>query len=165
MSATNGRILVNGAAATVAPGLLVCALLWAPGLGQDFWREPLRSMAEEQARGEKLDASLAAARRQQAAKRAILADVTAGRLTLPEAAARFRDVDRQSPWFFWDGFRLNPGASDDERHCREVITQLRATMAEFPATEGAARRLEAELEELLRRDTLRLLAPPAPACP
>jgi hypothetical protein len=56
-------------------------------------------------------------------KRAVVQELVAGRLGLPEAATRFRALDRASPSFHWGRFRdAYPGGGDEERHCREVIT-------------------------------------------
>jgi hypothetical protein len=84
-----------------------------------------------------------------AARRQVAADVIAGRLTLLEAAARFRDLNAETP-AFEDCNRIYPGNSPEERFCRLVIDQVESEMEEEP--EQAAelrRRLEAELRQHL----------------
>jgi hypothetical protein len=101
------------------------------------------------------------------AKERVKADLLAHRITLLEAAARFRDLHLTGPLFDWGTWRIAlhrrfPNASDDERMCRYVIDGM-----EMMLTEGSEEarlvigRLEAELHEHLRRGTLRL-RPPAP---
>jgi hypothetical protein len=87
-------------------------------------------------------------------KQAAADDVLAGRLTLLQAAARFRDLNRQPPEFHWELFRAQtPGMSDDERHCRAVIDLIRRDRT---VESAAIARLEQELEGHLRRGTLDL---------
>src|SRR5262245_13847278 len=51
------------------------------------------------------------------ARAAIVDEILTGRMSLLEAAARFRDLDRGPPPILWDRFRAYyPGDSDDERH-------------------------------------------------
>jgi hypothetical protein len=96
------------------------------------------------------------------AKGRLAADVAAGRLTLLEAAAAFRDLNRQWPPFDWDRWRRilhyrYPGVSDEEALCRQVIDCTRTKLWEKQEeAEKAVRRLEAELDEHLRHGTLRL---------
>jgi hypothetical protein len=96
------------------------------------------------------------------AKGRLAVDVAAGRLTLLEAAARFRELNSQWPpfdWHLWRGFihvRF-PGVSDDEGLCRQVIICAKSALWEKPEeAELVACRLEAELDEHLRHGTLRL---------
>src|SRR5258708_6340998 len=52
----------------------------------------------------------------------VVEDLCAGRLTLLEAATRFRELDRLLPTNLPDQFRLRfPGASDEECYCLKVI--------------------------------------------
>ena len=106
------------------------------------------------------DEQLRAIRRRIEAKSRLAREVIDGRLTLLEAAARFRDLDLAPPPFAWDGLRCRyPGASDDELHCREVIFFVRAEQRDRPGTDAAiVARLEAELNERLGRGDLHLPA-------
>jgi hypothetical protein len=80
--------------------------------------------------------------------------VLAGRLTLLQAAACFRDLNQQPPEFHWELFRAQtPGMSDDERHCRAVIDLIRLDRTVEAASVA---RLVQELEGHLRRGTLDL---------
>jgi hypothetical protein len=84
--------------------------------------------------------------------------------SLLEAAARFRDLDHGPPPIRWDRFRLSyPGASDDERHSREVIGFVSARVEDQgePGREQVLR-LEATLQAHLERGTLWLPEPAAP---
>jgi hypothetical protein len=91
------------------------------------------------------------------AKDAVAAKVLAGRLTLLEAAARFRDLDRGPPAFDWEHFRAGtPNMSDEERHCREVINRVAST---WPDEAAVVVRLERELEKHRRHGTLHLPEP------
>ena len=85
-------------------------------------------------------------------------EVVAGRLSLLDAAGRMRDFQSASPYFNWERFReSHPAGSDDERFCRMVIDLAYPLgLKDEPQREAVARRLEAELEEHLRRGTLRL---------
>jgi hypothetical protein len=88
-------------------------------------------------------------------KKQVAAEVTAGRLTLLEAAARCRDLDATGGHFNWEGFRKGRGGnSDAERHCREVIDSVRTLlMFEPDRSRAVTERLEAELQDLLQAGT------------
>jgi hypothetical protein len=150
------RFLFGSSAALILPGLVLCALIGSPRALVD--RVLTRVFPEEQRRDAELDGQLDTVRRRTEARKALVRDLGAGRLTLLETAARFRDLDRSAPDFQWDVFRRGyPGDSDDERHCREVIRQLWAFEPLGPApTRELARRLEGELADYLARGTLRL---------
>jgi hypothetical protein len=160
MLAPDRRLLCAGSLATVALGLLLCAQLYWPNLCADALRAPgLRGVARaERDREEQLCRALASVGRSLRGKEEVARDLAEGRLTLLQAAARCRDLDRRKPDFYWDGFRRGmPGRTDEERHCHEAIGQIRATCPlGRTASEEVARRLEAELQVLLDRDQLRL---------
>jgi hypothetical protein len=78
-------------------------------------------------------------------------ELLARRLTLFEAAAGFRAVDRVRsrqarpvPSFF-------PGKTDEERLCRRVIASADERLHDRPDREAVVARLELELQEHLRR--------------
>jgi len=148
------------------PVLLVGALLGAAALDFEFWGLlcPPGMLAEEQCRSEVLDGVGRDVRRRSEAKAAVVWALIDGHLTLFEAAARVRDLDRASPNFQWSEFRrFFKGDSDEERHCREVIRHVWAQLPEdSPKTQELLRRLEAELRDALDHGTLRL---PEPRCP
>jgi hypothetical protein len=102
-----------------------------------------------------------AADRRSAEKRALARAVLAGRLPLPQAAARFRDLNAQPPAFPWEAFRQTyAGDSDDERHGREVLQFVRREVQQRPGADSAVvGRLEAELQGLLEHGNFRLPGP------
>jgi hypothetical protein len=91
-------------------------------------------------------------RRQQAVLRRVLAkteavkELRAGRLTLVQAAARFRDADAAGP----PGCEPGPLPADEEGLCRAVIAWVRGSYVvdRFPEAPAMVARLEAELERL-----------------
>src|SRR5690242_16865673 len=89
------------------------------------------------------------------AKNRLAREVLAGRLSLPEAAAAFKALDAAGPA---KARRCPSTTLDDEGLCRKVISWVEAIA---PPGEGeeAACRLEAELDERVRQDTLRLPDP------
>src|SRR5262249_12037999 len=101
-----------------------------------------------------------------AAKHQIVQEVIAGQMTLLEAAAHFRALDRQPPAFDWEAFRFSyPGPSEEERHCQEVTTYVANQLVDDPClAETLRERLKGELAEHLRHGTLALpeVTPPQP---
>jgi len=91
--------------------------------------------------------------------------VVAGRMDLLQAAARFRHLNDRLPEGGMVAFRAYfPGASDEERLCRQVIHRLRYPGADRDdGPDELAARLEAQLNDLLRRGGLTL--PPFPPTP
>jgi hypothetical protein len=157
--AFDGRI-VSGAAAAIPPGLLLCALVWGPDLSKPLWgvRCLDRALPEERRRGDRAEEGRRVVLLRTEARRAVARDLADGRLTLPEAAARMRDLDRHAPGFHWEGFRFTyAGASDDERHCREAICWVATALPpDDPRAEDTVRRLEAELRQHVARGGPRL---------
>ena len=96
------------------------------------------------------------------AKRAIALEVLAGRLTLRQAAAHFRELDAGRPERKLAHWRAScPGNTDEERYCWTVLRFVVPEVRHDPVRAGAARRrLEAELPGHLRR-----LLPDAPEFP
>jgi hypothetical protein len=97
-----------------------------------------------------------AAVRRLAAKTAVTRRVVGGELTLAEAAAWFRYLDAANPPTGESSAQVDAGLSEEEQFCRQV---MRWAKAQAPAdgaapeqAEALARRLEAELAALLRRD-------------
>jgi hypothetical protein len=92
-------------------------------------------------------------------KREIGQAVAQGRMPLLEAAARLGALNRMEPELPWRLYRdANPGATDEERFCREAISWAESELPEDDPCEAAAvlRRLEAELDRHLRRGGPRL---------
>ena len=82
----------------------------------------------------------------------VLNDLLAERLTLAQAAARFRELSRGGPPFRWGEFRRRyPGRSDEERFYRQVMDAARWgwTWEGPPRRRRALARLEAEFQDYL----------------
>src|SRR5262249_45319578 len=88
------------------------------------------------------------------ARHQVAADVIAGRLSLLEAAARFRDLNAQEPAIAAAFTRSHPDRSPEECLCRQVIGQVESDLAEQSPKRAAElrTRLEAELRGHLHRD-------------
>jgi hypothetical protein len=129
--------------------LCYLASLWAPAMGLDFWNLPtllvqLQTESERQQQWLDQDAILVHVidRKQQ-----VIEDVINHRLTLKEAAERFRDLDERTPNFEMDLFRrAHEGESDEERYYRAVIEGVRIELLNKPEQARAiSSSLEAEL--------------------
>jgi hypothetical protein len=95
-------------------------------------------------------------------KNAVLHQFVAGELTLREAAARFRDVDRALPPA---GARRVPGEEDmpeGEWYCRQVIRWAQAQAAADPSgpADAVVRRAAGDLDVALQSGPIEL--PPVP---
>ena len=134
--------------ATLICGWWVCARREARPDADD------RPAAEAPSRSE-VDQQIALLRDRISAKLYITDEVIAGRLSLLEAEAAFREWDVREPQQSYE-YPLNypPGASEEERRCRAVITYV-SVQAPRDQAPALIRRLEAELEERLRDGTLR----------
>jgi hypothetical protein len=83
------------------------------------------------------------------AKVQIADEVVAGRLTLLEAARRYRPLQESAPGGLRYLLRKYPGATEQEVLCRNVITFARGTPSMQPERATVVARLEAELAEYL----------------
>jgi hypothetical protein len=112
-----------------------------------------RQLLEEFERDEDLQAYLAAVVVSYQAKKEVAGALGEGRLSLRQAALRFREIDRQRLGFSWEAFRrLYPGATDDESHCWETIHAAKEALYKEPARAAAlVSRLNAELRDWLAR--------------
>jgi hypothetical protein len=117
-------------------------------------------MAQELQRAEGIAARRAALEEVFRNKRQVLEDITAGRMSLLEAAARFRVINRWRSPFMAELVRSHyEDCSEEEQLCREVIASLGALHEGDRCHLAAVRtRLEAELGERRRGNTLRLQA-------
>ncbi len=136
--------------------LLVWLTAWVTGRALNFAGYSLQ--AEEHERVRELEEERVRTLRRVQARRDVVAAVITGRMTLPEAAGAFRELNRGTPSSFWAAFpHTYPGDSDEERHCRQVIGYVRTELEEYPGGENEVlRRLEAELQAHLERGTLHL---------
>jgi hypothetical protein len=147
---------------------LVAAGLGAVALCAAFlWAYPPRAavgaakiLENEKARAHSLVVRLAEVHRREAKRDKILAALLAGRLSLWEAAAGYRELHRHS----LDGAHYAqmlsenfPGRSQGERYCQYVIENLRVLGWDNPAAARLARRLQTQLDQRIHRDgTVRL---------
>jgi hypothetical protein len=151
---TPTRAAVLGAACVLG----VCARFDAPSvvteLLADVWAMPgvRRQLDRDRARWEVLHQKEQAAKRRIELKSALTRELIAGRTTLGEVAARFRDIDATHPASL-EIIRANhPGRGDGERYCRTVIDHVASRLHQEPslAAEVTAR-LEADLNDRLSR--------------
>ena len=117
---------------------------------------PLLGPEREQARAADVACARAVDRSRQLEE--LSREVAAGRLSLLEGAARVRDIRLADPSVKVSHLRDTwPGASDDERYCRLTIAWVEG----LPWTDrnqgrAVVARLRAELDDHVRRGTLRL---------
>jgi hypothetical protein len=148
---------------TLALGVLVAALSlcpsWSAAVGLDVWNVPatLDTMGREAQLDERLDGEMESVQRRSATKYRVAGDAAEGRLTLLEAAARFRDLDAGASEGYRRGWRhTHEGASDEERYCRQVITYAGLVLHDRSDAAAALGRLQAQLDGALSRGDLRL---------
>jgi len=159
----NRRSACASLTAAFPVALVAWSVIRAPRLGLDESRLAELSPGARAARQrrEELDRRDRATVSRLWAKKELGAGLAEGRLALLEAAARVRELDRQSPDFHWERFRaFYPGASDEERHCREAIGWARTALhAEPSRCREVTERLGGELRRHLDAGTLRLPEP------
>jgi len=104
-----------------------------------------------------LDSKLSAIKTYTEAKQFVARELVKGHLDLLTAAARIREIDRRSPHFKWEEFRRGyPTATDEERHCREVIEWVRSVLPDDGESDDRVRKLEEELDHYLHEGPLSL---------
>ena len=160
MSRRDRRTLGRVALALTFTIPLVWLIPW--GTGQVLMLAGYSQLAEEQEQLRKLEEERVRTLRRVQVRRDVVAAVMTGRMTLLQAASAFRELNRRSPSSYWGAFgHLYPGASDEERHCRQVIAYVHTELEEYPGGENeVVRRLEAELRGHLERGRLHLPEPP-----
>lgn len=110
------------------------------------WLDSNREIAE-------IDREMEAFWKRHEARREVIAELTRRRLTLAEAAGRFRDLNAEAPCR--RHLRANhPGRTEEESVCRHLIAWARGELSgRSPGlADEVAARLEAELERHLERD-------------
>jgi hypothetical protein len=132
---------------------LVTVLNFAhPGWFEETRAEVVRLVASHQ-QGQELRNRMGTILRCQQSKHEVVADVIARRMSLREAAVRFRDLDlRHKDHRWWEQFRRRyAGQSETERHCREVIEWTEAVLTKREEGDAVARaaQLEDELQNML----------------
>jgi hypothetical protein len=126
--------------------------------------ENLLSPEDVERRAKKLESYRAKLFRSMAVKRHVAEELINGRTTLIEAAARFQRAEEGLPALAQRLRvlrRLFSGKSDAERWCRRVIQYIKDMEPEKVQAGRAARQLEQELDQHLRRyGTVHLPVPP-----
>ena len=156
MRAINSRFLSRAALSASSVVLVVWLLVWAGGRALELAGFPLSQAEAERARERENERRRTF---QRVEKRHETVDaVIAGRMSLTEAAAIFRELNQQSPAFNEGLFRrCYPGDFDEERTCRQVIAFVRSEREHYPGVEDeVVRYLEAELRTCLMRGKLQL---------
>jgi hypothetical protein len=154
--------LVLGVGVVGALALLGLLLRVVPGspLAQDLGDLPrlASELAGEAERERELEALEKDIKLRARSRLWVAEELIAGRLSLLEAAAALRDVYRRSPSFVPEAYyRDLRDRSREERYCRDLIAAVGLQLWDHPGqAEEVTRRLEAELEEHLRRGPLRL---------
>jgi hypothetical protein len=155
------RSLSRFALATSLPLVLLTGIAYAhptlvTGFVPGWWDESAAgpSLRDEKRREDELVRRDEVVVRRVAAKRRIIDEVVAGRLTLLEAAAWFRhlnncDGPRPQAEALWGP----QGRTEGERMCRQVLSWVRSDLQACPESQYRAvyGRLEAELEAELAR--------------
>jgi hypothetical protein len=146
MNSSRAKFLV-----ALAAGLAAGALLHRPP-------EPVEPVVPPRAAA-RADGWPAAVVLRAIAKDQLARDVAAGRRSLPEAAALFRELNRLPP-VPTDSADLSeadlsmpiPGRTDEERYCQRVVTHVQAALHHDPDRAAAVvARLAAEFREELDR--------------
>ena len=151
---SSGRVLL---CASLLAALAACYHFATAPAG--YW--PAR-VPREGWRADDMDATIAAIRKRIRLRLEAAEALVGGRLTLLEAAAFSRDLDRTAPRdFSWrDSLNVGAGETPEESHCWEVISLAGLILHDQPARAAAVRRrLEEELQQHLRRGPLRLAGP------
>jgi hypothetical protein len=107
---------------------------------------------EDTSRDESCAARLQVLRWCEETRRALVAELAAGRRTLLQTAAGFRAVDDVKGRFVPVVSFAFLGRTEEEQLCRRVILFARDLRRQQPDPEGLVARLEAELAELMGRD-------------
>jgi hypothetical protein len=138
---------------SVGAGLCLLRPGWLAAVGLDFGDvgATMSGYTDELERGRGLDEAREEILGRVKGRERVVQEAIDRRLTLVEAAARFRELDRADPSFLWDSFRvLRPGASDEERQCQSVIEWVSGMLVNDPGRARAeSRRLEEELQAVL----------------
>ena len=129
---------------------------WSTRVGLNFaeWLEVQRQLEDERRREVVLSDLTQRTAHSLQAKSQVVEELRHRRLTLLEAAARFRDLSRPGRDDFHEWFRrAYPGKTDEERWCRQVIRFLRGHSLKL---EPLAEQYEAELARRLANGPLEL---------
>jgi hypothetical protein len=141
-----------------AAGVLTALAAWeeaTDGSGESpIGRIFVPGMHRIRQRREQLQAHVAAQQDQRRQTHELVVEIAAGRTTLPEGAARLRELYRPLPPIVWECVcRRMPDVSDEERYCRLVIGEVLSyvEVKDPGGVEAMNQRLESELQEHLRQ--------------
>jgi hypothetical protein len=133
--------------------MLTAAAVWLAGCVADL-SSAASAYAKHRAQRRWLQDRAERTSRRVGAKLEVLERLGRGRLTLRQAAARFSELHRADPNFPWKQFyRVHSGNTDEERHCRAVMVQVREHLTIYPGLAAVLPRLEDELRQLVRNNT------------
>jgi hypothetical protein len=153
MTGYSRRLLCCVLILSVLAGLGVLPFWWRAAVGLDGGNGSATTdqSTDEWERGKRLDRAAQDTLDRVAAKQQVLWDLIDRRLSLVEAAARFRELDRDCPISnLPPGWVERPGASDEEKQCRYVIAYLNGMLVNDPErAQAETRRLEVELQAVL----------------
>src|SRR5215475_8963312 len=129
------RLLRRAALSLSCAGLFVWLAVWA--VGQALGLVGAGLFQGEDERIQKLEEQRRETLQRVERRQKVVAAVIAARMTLTEAAALFRDLNRSSRSFSLDLFRRSfDGATDEERHCRQVIASVRSQLELYPGADN-----------------------------
>jgi hypothetical protein len=127
------------------------------------YRENVRLLHQQRLEAEKLETEDAAVLNWALTKQQVAVAVAEGRLGLLEAATWFRDLDARAPNVAQKRASCFPGASEDERYCRQVVDHVQNLLESLHQdSTPTVDCLKAELEGRLKDGSLRL-PPRSPA--
>ena len=118
-------------------------------------------LAQAVRRGEELDDRSEASRRSSEGKHRLAAELAAGRMTLREAAPRFRELNARFRDLNSQVLRTYRGASDEERFCQYAIAWTKTELAGKPEQTAVLARLRAEYRQDFGHDPAPLSGSPS----
>lgn len=138
----------------VAVGVLAANPVWATAAGLDVWNVPAlqRQMATIEEHNRALAVAADDVKERIEAKEQLIRDLIAGRATLAQVTAAFLAINEGSPVCMKVIRQTFAGATDYEKHARNVVSfALARFKCETPGQHAEVRaRLEDELHGLLR---------------
>jgi hypothetical protein len=152
-----GLLTVALAAATKSAALATCF-----GLDVRALPSKLEELQVAVRYGEQLEAKRLVTLQRTAAREATAMEAATGRLSLREAADRFRDLDGDLPALTRRMFRMQcPGQSEEERYCRQVIATTSYKLTGRAEADTVIAGMQAELAVVLRATPVARKAAPS----
>ena len=146
---TRRNLAIAAAILALPVALALAQPTWAQAMGLDIWNMPAlqQETRSYQAQSQELEAQGREVRSRITAKDLLIADLVAGRSTLAATTARFLELNELRPEYM-EVIRITyPGATDEEKMVRNVITFTTAQLSRQPAWQrfGTLARLNMEL--------------------